>query len=51
MWLKTPFTQAEAAPMMPPHVNMTGFNRSNSAPLRLVAFYVSDPDLDPVQAR
>jgi hypothetical protein len=30
--------------MMPPHVKMTGYNRSNTEPLRLVAFYVSDPD-------
>ena len=38
--------------MMPPHVNMTGFNRSSSDPLRSVAFYVSEPDtpfLDPIQ--
>lgn len=35
----------------PPHVKMTGYNRSTSQPLRLVIFYVSDPDtpfLDPV---
>jgi quercetin dioxygenase-like cupin family protein len=35
----------------PPHVKMTGYNRSSSQPLRLVIFYVSDPDtpfLDPV---
>ncbi len=35
----------------PPHVKMTGYNRSASGPLRLVIFYVSDPDtpfLDPL---
>ena len=36
----------------PPNVKMTGYNRSSTEPLRLVIFYVSDPDtpfLDPVQ--
>ena len=28
----------------PPHVNMVGSNRSASDPLKLVMFYVSDPD-------
>ena len=35
----------------PPNVKMTGFNRSSSQSLRVVIFYVSDPDtpfLDPV---
>ena len=35
----------------PPHVMMTGYNRSAADPLRVVVFYVSDPDtpfLDPV---
>lgn len=35
----------------PPNVKMTGYNRSTREPLRLVIFYVSDPDtpfLDPV---
>ena len=35
----------------PPNVKMTGYNRSASEPLRLVIFYVSDPEtpfLDPV---
>jgi quercetin dioxygenase-like cupin family protein len=35
----------------PPNVMMTGYNRSVSDPLRVVVFYVSDPDtpfLDPV---
>ncbi len=42
---------AGEAMMMPPHVKMTGYNRSSTDPLRLVAFYVSDPDspfLDPI---
>jgi quercetin dioxygenase-like cupin family protein len=37
--------------VMPPHVKMTGYNRSSTDPLRLVLFNVSDPDtpyLDPV---
>jgi hypothetical protein len=36
----------------PPHVKMTGYNRSNSDSLRVVVFYTSDPDtpfLDPLQ--
>ena len=40
------------AMVMPPHVKMTGYNRSSTAPLRLVIFSVSDPDtpyLDPVR--
>jgi len=44
--------KAGEAGIMPPHVNMTGYNRSGSDTLRLVAFYVSDPDtpfLDPIQ--
>jgi quercetin dioxygenase-like cupin family protein len=35
----------------PPNVKMTGYNRSATDPIRLVIFYVSDPDtpfLDPV---
>ena len=35
----------------PPNVKMTGYNRSVTEPLRLVIFYVSDPDtpfLDPL---
>lgn len=39
------------AMMEPPHVRMTGYNRSNSDSLRVVVFYVSDPDtpfLDPL---
>jgi quercetin dioxygenase-like cupin family protein len=37
--------------VMPSHVKMTGYNRSNADPLRLVLFNVSDPDtpyLEPV---
>ena len=43
--------QAGQAMMEPPHVNMTGYNRSSTEPLRLVIFYVSEPDtpfLDPI---
>ena len=43
--------KAGEAKMMPPHVKMTGYNRSNTNSLRLVAFYVSDPGtpfLDPI---
>lgn len=36
--------KAGEAKMMPAHVKMTGYNRSHTEPLRLVAFYVSDPD-------
>jgi quercetin dioxygenase-like cupin family protein len=39
------------AMIMPPHVKMTGYNRSSTDPLRLVLFNVSDPDtpyLEPV---
>ncbi len=43
--------KAGHAMIMPTHVKMTGYNRSSSEPLRVVAFYVSDPDtpfLDPI---
>jgi len=43
--------KAGQAMMMPPHVKMTGYNRSSTDPLRLVIFNVSDPDtpfLDPI---
>ena len=43
--------KAGQSQMMPPQVRMTGYNRSSTDPLRLVAFYVSDPDtpfLDPI---
>jgi len=44
--------KAGQAMMEPPHVKMTGYNRSSTEPLRLVIFYVSEPDtpfLDPIQ--
>ncbi len=43
--------KAGQAMLMPPHVKMTGYNRSSTEPLRLVIFSVSDPNtpfLDPV---
>jgi quercetin dioxygenase-like cupin family protein len=43
--------QAGQAFVEPPHVKMTGYNRSPTEGLRLVIFYVSDPDtpfLDPL---
>ena len=43
--------KAGQAHVMPPHLKMTGHNRSRSEPLRLVIFSVSDPEtpfLDPV---
>jgi quercetin dioxygenase-like cupin family protein len=36
----------------PPQVKMTGYNRSSTEPLRVVIFYVSDPDtpfFDPIR--
>jgi len=36
----------------PPNVKMTGYNRSSTEPLRVLIFYVSDPEtpfLDPTQ--
>ena len=36
--------KAGQAMVEPPHVRMTGYNRSSSEPLRVVIFYVSDPD-------
>ncbi len=44
--------KAGQAMMEPPHVKMTGYNRSATEPLRVVIFYVSEPDtpfLDPIQ--
>jgi hypothetical protein len=35
----------------PPNVKMTGYNRSTTEPMRVVTFYVNDPDtpfLDPI---
>jgi len=43
--------KAGQARVMPPHVKMTGYNRSSTESLRLVIFSVSDPDtpfLDPI---
>jgi quercetin dioxygenase-like cupin family protein len=43
-------TQGQAM-VEPPHVKMTGYNRSKSDSLRVVVFYASDPDtpfLDPL---
>jgi len=43
--------KAGEAIVEPPHVKMTGYNRSSTEPMRVVIFYVSDPDtpfLDPV---
>ena len=44
--------KAGQAMMEPPHVKMTGYNRSATEPLRVVIFYVSEPDtpfLDPIR--
>ncbi len=44
--------KAGQAIVEPPHVKMTGYNRNSTEPLRVVIFYVSDPDtpfLDPIQ--
>jgi quercetin dioxygenase-like cupin family protein len=49
---REPVTVKEGqAMMMPPHVKMTGYNRSSADPLRLVLFDVGDPNtpyLDPI---
>lgn len=42
--------KAGQAIVEPPRVKMTGYNRSSTEPMRVVIFYVSDPDtpfLDP----
>jgi quercetin dioxygenase-like cupin family protein len=42
--------RAGQAYVEPPHVRMTGFNRSATQPLKVVIFYVSEPGtpfLDP----
>jgi quercetin dioxygenase-like cupin family protein len=44
--------KAGQAMVEPPNVKMTGYNRSATDPIRLVIFYVSDPEtpfLDPIQ--
>ena len=43
--------KAGEAMVEPPHVKMVGYNRSTTEPMRVVTFYVSDPDtpfLDPI---
>jgi quercetin dioxygenase-like cupin family protein len=43
--------EAGQAMVEPPNVRMTGYNRSSTEPLRVIIFYVSDPDtpfLDPI---
>jgi hypothetical protein len=49
---RAPVTVTQGQAMAePPHVKMTGYNRSNSDSLRVVVFYISDPDtpfLDPM---
>ena len=43
--------KAGEAMVEPPNVKMTGYNRSTTEPMRVVTFYVSDPDtpfLDPI---
>jgi quercetin dioxygenase-like cupin family protein len=36
--------KAGEAMVEPPQVKMTGYNRSSTEPMRVVIFYVSDPD-------
>jgi quercetin dioxygenase-like cupin family protein len=36
--------KAGQAIVEPPHVKMTGYNRSGTEAMRVVIFYVSDPD-------
>lgn len=49
---RSPITiKAGDAILEPPNVKMTGYNRSTTEPMRVVTFYVSDPDtpfLDPI---
>ena len=43
--------KAGEAMVEPPNVKMIGYNRSTTEPMRVVTFYVSDPDtpfLDPI---
>ncbi|WP_051329106.1 cupin domain-containing protein [Geminicoccus roseus] len=49
--LPTRTLKAGEAMVEPPNVKMTGYNKSGSEPMKVVIFYVSDPDspfLDPV---
>jgi quercetin dioxygenase-like cupin family protein len=42
---RAPITaKAGQAIVEPPQVKMTGYNRSSTEPMRVVIFYVSDPD-------
>jgi quercetin dioxygenase-like cupin family protein len=42
---RAPITvKAGEAMVEPPNVKMTGYNRSATEPLKVVIFYVSDPD-------
>jgi quercetin dioxygenase-like cupin family protein len=44
--------KAGQAMVEPPNVRMTGFNRSATEPMRVLIFYVSDPEtpfLDPIR--
>jgi hypothetical protein len=42
---RSPVTvKAGQAMVQPPHVPMTSYNRSGTEPVRVVIFYVSDPD-------
>jgi quercetin dioxygenase-like cupin family protein len=49
---RSPVTiRAGEAMVEPPNVKMIGYNRSTTEPMRVVTFYVSDPDapfLDPI---
>ena len=49
---RSPVTiKAGEAMVEPPNVKMAGYNRSTTEPMRVVTFYVSDPDspfLDPI---
>lgn len=49
---RSPVTiKAGEAIVEPPNVKMTGYNRSETEPMRVVTFYVRDPDtpfLDPI---
>lgn len=50
---RTPVTvKAGEALIEPPNVKMTGYNKDTEKPMRVVIFYVSDPDtpfLDPIK--
>ncbi len=49
--LPTRMIKAGEAMVEPPNVRMTGYNRSGTEPMRVVIFYVSEPEapfLDPI---